>query len=291
MKLQHCGHSTRWKSGHDETKSGSIMITICLLSVLLLVFENLRASPTDLHLAVQKYHAGYPDKAIAILKPLAIKGDMHAQNLLGNIVYALATTDPSSASEDSLKWYWMAAAQGSPEASYALGVIYNNHWLQGNSEEDGRLAEYYYQQAFDRGYARAEAPLMQMAARNHANRQTSSLKYSNSSFSSKRESPEEVKVTVEGDSQKKLTQDEFAGLELSGDPIADAAKLEALLQQISGVQDTISLSDADGGWPDVAALTRMLSKFGVSESQACGLVKRLNQFKTIGDQGQPAASN
>ena len=90
MKQQHCGHSTRWKSGHDETKSGSIMITICLLSVLLLVFENLRASPTDLHLAVQKYHAGYPDKAIAILKPLAIKGDMHAQNLLGNIVYALA---------------------------------------------------------------------------------------------------------------------------------------------------------------------------------------------------------
>jgi hypothetical protein len=80
-------------------------------------------------------------------------------------------------------------------------------------------------------------------------------------------------------------------LELSGDPIAEAAKLEALLQQISGVQDTISLSDADGSWPDVAALIRMLSKFGVSESQASGLVKRLNQFKTIGDQGQPAASN
>ena len=91
--------------------------------------------------------------------------------------------------------------------------------------------------------------------------------------------------------QKKLTQDGFAGLELTGDPIADAAKLEALLQQISGVQNTISLSDADGSWPDEAALTRMLTNFGVSESQASGLVKLLNQFKAFGDQRQPAASN
>jgi hypothetical protein len=259
------------------------MITICLLPVLLLGFGNPRASPTDLDLAVQKYHAGYPEKAISILKPLAVKGDMHAQKLLGNIVYALATTDPSNTSEDPLKWYRMAAAQGSPEASYALGVIYNNHWLQGKSDEHGRLAEYYYQQAFDRGYARAEAPLMQMAARNQANRQTSSLKYSNSSFSSKRESPDKVKVSVEDDLQKKLTQDGFAGLELTGDPIADAAKLEALLQQISDVQSSISLFDVDDSWPDEAAMTRMLINFGVSESKASGLVKLLEQYKAFGD--------
>jgi hypothetical protein len=264
-------------------KSRSKMIAICLLPVLLLVFGNLRASPTDLHLAVQKYHAGYPEKAIAILKPLAIEGDIHAQNLLGNIVYALATTDPSSTSEDPLKWYRMAATQGSPEASYALGVIYNNHWLQGKSDEHGRLAEYYYQQAFDRGYARAEAPLMQMAARNHANRQSSSLKYSNSSFDSKRETPDKEKVTAEDDTQTRLTQDEFAGLELTGDPIADAAKLEALLQQISDVQSSISLSDVDDSWPDEAAMTRMLTYFGVSESKASGLVKLLEQYKAFGD--------
>ena len=291
MMRQNCGHSARLKSGHDKKKSRSKMITLCLVPVLLLVVGNLRASPADLDLAVQKYHAGYPEKAIAILKPLAHKGDMHAQNLLGNIVYALATTDPSSTSEDPLKWYRMAAAQGSLEASYALGVIFNNNWLQGKSEEDGRLAEYYYQQAFDRGYARAEAPLMQMAARNHANRQTSSLKYSNSSFSSKRGSANKAKVTVEDDLHKKLTQDGFAGLELTGDPIADAAKLEALLQQIRGVQDTISLSDGDGGWPDEAALTRMLTNYGISENQASGLVNLLEQFKGFGDQSQPVASN
>jgi hypothetical protein len=290
MKQQHCGHSTRLKSGHDETKSRSIVITLCLLPVLLLVFGNLRASPTDLDLAVQKYHAGYPEKAIAILKPLALKGDMHAQNLLGNIVYALVTTDPSSTNEDSLKWYRMAAAQGSPEASYALGVIFNNRWLQGKIGEHGRLAEYYYQQAFDRGYARAEAPLMQMAARNHANRQTSSLKYSNSSFSIKRESPDEAKVSVENESPKSLTQDGFAGLELSGDPIADSAKLEALLQQISDLQNTIGLSDANGSLPDEAVLTRMLINFGVSETRASGLAKLLEQFNASGDQSLPAAN-
>ena len=256
-----------------------------LLPVLLIVFGPLYASPADLDQATRKYHAGYPAQAIAILKPLAMQGDMQAQNLLGNIIYGLAQSNPTDTTGDttggSLKWYQMAATQGSSEASYALGAIYHNRWLQSKREEDGRLAQYYYQQAFDRGYARAEAPLMQMAARNSANRQSSSLKYNNSSFSSKRATPDEPEVADV--TPKQPTPDGFADLELTGDPIADAAKLEALLQKINDLQGGIGLSGAGSGLPDENVLIRMLANFGVSPSQASRLVQLLEQFKTASD--------
>jgi hypothetical protein len=275
MKRQRHRYGTRLKSGHDEMKSCSKMITICLLPVLLLVFGNLRASPPDLDLAVQKYHAGNPEKAIAILKPLAIKGDMHAQNLLGNIVYALATTDPSSTSEDPLKWYRMAAAQGLPEASYALGVIYNNNWLKTRHEEDSMLAEFYYQQALDRGYGKAEAPLMKIAARNQASRKSNSREYSNSSFGIKWSSS----AKPQEDSVNAPSQDAVVGFELSGDAIADSIRLEALLRQLNSGQAPISLTPNGSDWPDEATLIQMLTSFGASDSLASELAKLMGQLK------------
>jgi hypothetical protein len=269
----------RWLANHPKAMSR------CLLPVLLVIFGQLYASPADLDQATRKYHAGYPAQAIDILKPLAMQGDMQAQNLIGNIVYGLAQSNPTDTTGDTtgdpLKWYLMAATQGSSEASYALGAIYHNRWLQNKREEDGRLAQYYYQQAFDRGYARAEAPLMQMAARNSANRQSSSLKYNNSSFSSKRATPHEPEIA--NVTSKQLTPDGFADLELTGDPIADAAKLEALLQKINELQGAIGLPDTGGSLPDENVLTQMLANFGVSQSQASRLVQMLEQFKAVSD--------
>ena len=256
-------------------------VSVYLVPVLWLVFGHVFASPADLDQAARKYHAGHPEQALAILKPLALQGDMQAQNLLGNIVYGLAKSNPADTTEDPRKWYQMAAAQGSPEASYALGVIYNNHWLQHKRAEDGRLAQYYYQQAFDRGFAGAEAPLMQMAARNNANHQATSLKYSNSSFSSKRATP--VAAEVENVAPKTPSQGGFAELELTGDPITDAPKLEALLQQISDLPGATGLSGADGSLPDENVLTRMLANLGVSQSQMSRLVQLLEQFRAPSD--------
>ena len=160
---------------------------ICLFALLSCLIGNLSASPLDLEQATEKYHAGDPERAIAILKPLALQGDLQAQNLLGNIIYGLSVASPSKTSEDPKKWYQMASAQGSPEASYALGVIHDNHWLRTKREEDALLAEHYYQQALDRGYSKAEAPLMRIAAHNQSMRQGRSLKYDDSSFSQQRE--------------------------------------------------------------------------------------------------------
>ena len=91
------------------------------------------------------------------------------------------------------------------------------------------------------------------------------------------------RVKVEDDLPENPASVGFSGLELTGDPVTDAASLEALLQQISDVHNTVSLSDADGSWPDEAVLTRMLTNFGVSETRASGLVKLLQQFKASGD--------
>ena len=283
MKPQHSRHNKWPRSSHKGIETIPKTVSVYLVPVLLLVFGPVFASPADLDRAALKYHAGHPEQALAILKPLALQGDMQAQNLLGNIVYGLAKTNPADTTEDARKWYQMAAAQGSPEASYALGVIYNNHWLQHKRAEDGRLAQYYYQQAFDRGYAGAEAPLMQMAARNNANRQATSLKYSNSSFNNKRATPVEAEVEVDNVAPKTPTQGGFAELELTGDPITDAPKLEALLQQISDLQAATGLSGADGSLPDENVLIRMLANLGVSQSQMSRLVQLLEQFKAPSD--------
>ena len=281
MKQHLFRHNKRPRSIHKGIENIPKAVSVYLVPVLLLVFGHVLASPADLDQAARKYHAGHPEQALAILKPLALQGDVQAQNLLGNIVYGLAKSNPADATEDPRKWYQMAAAQGSPEASYALGVIYNNHWLKHKRAEDGRLAQYYYQQAFDRGYAGAEAPLMQVAARNNANRQATSLKYSNSSFSNKRAIP--VEAEVENVAPKIPTQGGFAELELTGDPISDAPKLEALLQQISDLQAATGLSGADGSLPDENVLTRMLANLGVSQSQMSRLVLLLEQFKAPSD--------
>jgi len=225
--------------------------------------------------AVQKYHAGHPDQAIAMLKPLALRGDVQAQNLLGNIIYGLATTDPSNAIEDPLKWYQMAAAQGLPAASYAIGVIHHNNWLKTQREEDARLAEIYYQQALDRGFARAAAPLMKIAAHNQASRQSNSRKYSNASFSSKRE----PQVQVQEHSVSTPPTDVFSSFELSGDVISDSIKLEALLRQLNNGQAPTGLSLTKDDLPDAANLTRLLTEFGANASLVSNLVKLLGQIK------------
>jgi hypothetical protein len=116
---------------------------------------------------------------------------------------------------------------------------------------------------------------------NQPDRQATSLKYSNSSFSNKRATP--VEAEVENVAPKTPTQGGFADFELTGDPISDAPKLEALLQQISDLQAATGLSGADGSLPDENVLTRMLANLGASQSQMSRLVQLLEQFKAPSD--------
>jgi hypothetical protein len=259
---------------------------ICLLAVLSCLIGNLSANPLDLEQAAKAYQSGDSDRALAILKPLALQGDLQAQNLLGNIIYGLSLASPSKTTEDPKKWYQMASAQGSPEASYALGAIHNNHWLRTKREEDALLAEHFYQQALDRGFSKAEAPLMRIAAHNQATRQSSSLKYSDSSFNKQRRPPDKP----DHDLPEVLPRSGFAEIEMTGDPIADAAQLEALLQQLNAIAGDIDLSQINGGGVDETMLTGMLINFGVNEGQAANLAELLMPFLST-DQSSDKSSD
>ena len=65
---------------------------------------------------------------------------------------------------------------------------------------------------------------------------------------------------------------------MTGDPIADAAQLEALLQQLNAIAGGIDLSQVKGGEVDETMLMGMLINFGVSDNQAANLAELLMPF-------------
>ena len=115
---------------------------------------------------------------------------------------------------------------------------------------------------------------MRMAAHNQAVRQSSSLTYSDSSFGKQHRPLAKPERNVPA----ALPRSGFAGLELSGDPITDAARLETLLQQLNDIAGVTDLSRINEGWPDDAMLTRMLINLGVNDGEAVKLAELLRQF-------------
>ena len=204
--------------------------TALLATLLLLLFHKaLFAASGAIDEAISKYATGHPGQAIEILKPLAASGDSNAQYLLGNIIYGLAQSSDIAHTEDAVTWYKMAAAQDSAEANYALGVIYANQWLRSKDRQQAVLAEAYYQQAADLGYEQALGPLMKIAAQNRAGKSTNSLSYTNSSFSSQRETAPKQEKKAQNESPPKQAPTELIDL---GDPIAEANKLMQLIEQL-----------------------------------------------------------
>ena len=202
-------------------------------TLLLLLFSNLLfAASAEIDQAVKKYNAGHPDQAISILKPLATSGDSDAQYLLGNIIYGLAKTSNLAHTEDAVTWYKLAAAQDSPEASYALGVIYANRWLKSKDPQHAGLAEAWYQKAADLGYAQALGPLMKIAAQNSKNKPASSLSYTNSSFSNHQQTEASKKENTQSAPSSKMAPTELGE---TSDPFVEAKKLMKLIEQLQSL--------------------------------------------------------
>jgi TPR repeat protein len=152
------------------------------------------AVSTDLEEAINKYYSGHPDQAISIIGPLALSGDADAQFLLGNILYGLSKSTKFSEIENSVKWYRLAAEQDSAPANYALGVIYNNNWVKTHKKEDAKLARLFHQIVVDLGYNNAQAPLNKLTEQSNSTGKSTSLIYTNSSFSSKQKRPIKPKL-------------------------------------------------------------------------------------------------
>jgi hypothetical protein len=136
-----------------------------LIPVLLMVSNSVVASPVELNNAIQIYYAGLPHQAISLIKPLALSGDSDAQYLLGNILYSLSKTNKLDDAEDPVEWYKMAAVQGSPDANYALGVIFHNNWVKSQRQQDIAIAIFYYEKAVELGVEDAQAHLSSLKSR------------------------------------------------------------------------------------------------------------------------------
>ena len=127
--------------------------------LILMASCSVSASTIALDNAIKRYYAGFPDEAVSILKPLAISGDMDAQYLLGNMLYSLSQSESSGSSEDAVRWYKMAADQGSADASYAVGIIFHKRWKQSAAKDDAATAIAYYQKAVQLGQLEAQESL------------------------------------------------------------------------------------------------------------------------------------
>ena len=136
-----------------------------LLLLFLIATSTVGATSAELTRAIQLYYAGSPDAAINSIKSLALAGDEEAQLTLGNILYSLSKANKGVEIEDFIKWYEIAAAQGSVAANSALGAIYHNKWLESRSNEDAALAISYYENAIEQGDAKAQGYLSKLRRR------------------------------------------------------------------------------------------------------------------------------
>jgi hypothetical protein len=258
-------------------------LALCLAAALGLAVGNLSAASPALDAAVKKYYAGYPNEAIGMIEPLAISGDVDAQYLLGNILYTLANSGQGNVQGDPVEWYRLAAEQDSPQAAYALGAIYNDRWLQSQRDEDARLARSYFQQALDLGEQKAQAALEKLKS----NPKTASLTYTNESFSSKRPSPPASQPATKQTPQAARLSDVLAGFESSGDPAADARRLQALLNQMSGDG---AVQGGDYG-PDLVTLTQLLGGFESTEQLFSDLLNLFDHLEEASKLNTAPGSN
>lgn len=141
-----------------------------LILGLFIVSTTANASNAKLADAIEVYYSGLPDRAIAMIKPLAQSGDSKAQLLLGNILHSLSRSNNSSAQDDPVTWYQMAASQGSSEANYLLGVIYHNRWTKSQEQRNKAIAIAYYETAAELGNKAAQGPLVQLKYRDKETR-------------------------------------------------------------------------------------------------------------------------
>ncbi len=243
----------------------------CLILLLGLFVNSVLVASVELDRAKKTYYAGYPDQAIAMIRPLAISGDVEAQYLLGNILYGLSNAGQSSHREGPIKWYKIAAQQDSAEANYALGVIHNNDWIKNHQKGDAELAKSYYQKAQDLGHKKAFAALTRLTPQVDATNRKQSLTYTNSSFSRKPESLE----TAEDNSKQAVVNNALSGFEPTDDLIADAKKLQTLVDQINSGDSTLSLD----GLLDDGAIAQLLSGFESTEKMVSDLMDLMDTIK------------
>lgn len=263
----------------------------CLALIFSLAANGAAAAAGVIDDAVKRYYAGYPVEAIAMLRPVASAGNADAQYLLGNMLYSLAGSGQVEESEDPVKWYGLAAEQGSAQANYALGAIYNNRWLQSRLDEDASLSQSYFERALELGDDKARAAL----AKIKASRKSRSLNYTNESFSSKQSNapvPGKAELPSANPAPGKATLAEvLSDFQSSGDSVADAESLQRLLGGLHAGGESQNGDPATAGKPDLSTLRQMLGNFESVEELFSDLLQLYEHIDTASELGTEPGAN
>jgi len=256
---------------------------LCIILLQVVTTGSGFAGSVDLDEAVKKYYAGHPLEAVEMIKPRALSGDVEAQYLLGNIIYGLSKDERFSSVGDPLRWYKMAAEQGSAEANNSIGIVYYNKWIQSRKTKDADNAIVYFQKAVDLGYEKAQSTMNQLLDQRQAGRQKKqTLIYTNSSFNHKPGPPEKQASGVKQSPEEIRTVDQAVqSLELTNDLIANAERIESLINQLidDGILD--DASESRGQRPDESAILRLLGDFESTDELFTQLIKLINNLKSV----------
>ena len=249
----------------------------CLFLGFILFAPTGASSPTET--AVDHYYAGYPQKAVQLLVPIAEAGDVEAQYLLGNMLYTLENAQPAMDLGDPVRWYRLAAQQDSAPAHFALGAIFFNRWLEYREPGDALLAESHYRRARDLG-SEAAVPALEKLQRSL---EATSLIYSNESFEHLTRVPEKQWSEPTTRSRPQNLADVVTGFNLSGDTQADARQLQELLgaSGLAGQQSA----------PDISSLRELLSDFESFGSLLSNLMQLYRHIDTASElRAEPGAN-
>jgi TPR repeat protein len=113
----------------------------------------------DFDTGMDAYERGNYATALSEWRPLAEKGDAHAQLYLG-VLYHQGRGIPQDYAKARM-WYVKAAAQGYAMAQYNLGWLYENG---DGVPQDYAKARKWYEKAAARGYAQAQSNLAALYA-------------------------------------------------------------------------------------------------------------------------------
>ena len=123
------------------------ILTALFLSISLLTLSGVSASAQDLQKGIAAYNRGDYAAALKELRPLAERGDVAAQNILGEM-YAEGEGVAQDYAE-AVKWYRKAAEQGNSYAQRTLALSYRKG--RGVRKDPAKAIEW-YRKGYEQGH-------------------------------------------------------------------------------------------------------------------------------------------
>ncbi len=211
----------------NHLKISTVYLYLLLIIVPLLGVQC-KGNTEKFNEGLAAYEAGYYQKALNIIKPLAEQGYPDAQFSLGKM-YGSGKGVPKNNTK-ALKWFRKAAEQGHTLAQTILGAIYL--WEGGGTPKDCAEAVRWYRRAAEQGYSNAQFSLgiMHQMGWGIPQDYVQAYKWFSLAASHSQNGPDHARMVAAGLAGKHKPEDsvnkrEEIETELTLDQIAEAKKL------------------------------------------------------------------